>query len=1144
MFRIGNIEFEFVARDQWHLIVPVMALIAGLMGVLYATERKLVAPRVGLMLTGLRLLLVAVLTLALLDLRIRSADDSDSALNRRVAVALDTSWSMDIPDARLDDVGRLRAADAAGMLPAGTRKVKLEAGPVLLSIAETSMGEFADSVRLLADSLSRPTARLDGPHPLAVRAAERLRLATVAIERTRAKIDAALGEGSNLSEARRKELEALRDGPLEKLKPVLADAKALPLSADDMLKQRDEVGLVPLAGVYREHLAKHAIRSLQTEFRSAREKLNAAARAIDTDVIAGGGTDVTAALTKVGETPRRQLAKAALAKAEAATLGCGDRYRVKAFLFDREAVESETEAALARFGSEPVAPLTRDRETKLIAELIKDEASRDAALRPAFTDFDALLRAVGKLPNRPAIAALVVVSDGVHNPPPGKAQAGALRRLAGRTGIPVVAITGSTMDGEGDSDRAPRDVRIVAVDEPRSVFKGSEAEVFVEYSAVNVPFDEKLRWRFELDGKEVERKEFYVGWGLTSQTLSQLRADAAKAGDAGAFEALADKLKPLVDRPFAERPAFEDALRALLTDAEAARWGTTLATAGSPPIRIPFKLDTQAPGNHHAKVEVLPVKNESVETNNSRGFSYTVADSKLRVLLVDEEPRWEWRFIKDTVERDKERVALDFVLFKPGELAGGSQRDGSGGLRTYGKWPATQEELDKYDVILLGDLDPDGKFFRSRSAGKADPNYEVSEHVERIRRFVQQRGGTLIASPGRRYFAGRKHLKPEQREAFEQLLPLVFAPPEEAAMAAVSDENYVPKDPFKLEPTEAGKRHATMRLSGDGEDNEDVWRNFPPQYWRAPAHDIAPGAEVLLRAKFSEKTETEPPAKTDEERLASEKARREEDRRSAVITHHRSGLGRVLAIGLTSTWRLRYKVGDKYHHRLWGQLVRWAAPGGWPVGNEFVSLRSEKPRSLSGEAVRVEARIVDKKYEPAKDIEPEAIVYLGDPADKVVAARVKLTYVEGSQGVWRAELAGLRSGQYEVVPDLGKSDSAAELMKDFPKRGLPVDVRSTGDVGAGGLPAEVQAELTHPVRNASDPADALNTLASASGGLVLDLNTLEDLPALLEALEKPIDHLRRQAEETGPRWALWILLSVFVLLVAAEWIIRKSVGLI
>ena len=49
------------------------------------------------------------------------------------------------------------------------------------------------------------------------------------------------------------------------------------------------------------------------------------------------------------------------------------------------------------------------------------------------------------------------------------------------------------------------------------------------------------------------------------------------------------------------------------------------------------------------------------------------------------------------------------------------------------------------------------------------------------------------------------------------------------------------------------------------------------------------------------------------------------EKEQALLVQQGYGRGQVLFVGLDSTWRWRFKVGDKYHHRFWGQLVRWAA---------------------------------------------------------------------------------------------------------------------------------------------------------------------------------------------------------------------------
>ena len=70
----------------------------------------------------------------------------------------------------------------------------------------------------------------------------------------------------------------------------------------------------------------------------------------------------------------------------------------------------------------------------------------------------------------------------------------------------------------------------------------------------------------------------------------------------------------------------------------------------------------------------------------------------------------------------------------------------------------------------------------------------------------------------------------------------------------------------------------------------------------------------------------------------------EREKRQAVVVRHNYGFGRVLFVGLDSTWRWRYKVGDLYHHRFWGQVVRWAASDQMlPAGNKYVRFGTREP---------------------------------------------------------------------------------------------------------------------------------------------------------------------------------------------------------
>ena len=101
-----------------------------------------------------------------------------------------------------------------------------------------------------------------------------------------------------------------------------------------------------------------------------------------------------------------------------------------------------------------------------------------------------------------------------------------------------------------------------------------------------------------------------------------------------------------------------------------------------------------------------------------------------------------------------------------------------------------------------------------------------------------------------------------------------------------------------------------MRIEPDSEDNRDFWLSRPPLRWRHPVQRVRPQATVLARALSETGTEEQ----------------------RALIAVQNAGLGRVVYLAFDRTWRLRFRAGDKYHHRFWGQLLRWATGGRLPAG--------------------------------------------------------------------------------------------------------------------------------------------------------------------------------------------------------------------
>ena len=101
------------------------------------------------------------------------------------------------------------------------------------------------------------------------------------------------------------------------------------------------------------------------------------------------------------------------------------------------------------------------------------------------------------------------------------------------------------------------------------------------------------------------------------------------------------------------------------------------------------------------------------------------------------------------------------------------------------------------------------------------------------------------------------------------------------------------------------------------------WPELPKHYWSIVGKR-KPAASVLLAAALGEGSDGKDDA--------------------GLLLQQNFGFGRVLFTGLDSTWRWRYRVGDTYHHRFWGQLAREpAADKLLPAGNRWIRYGPREP---------------------------------------------------------------------------------------------------------------------------------------------------------------------------------------------------------
>lgn len=125
----------------------------------------------------------------------------------------------------------------------------------------------------------------------------------------------------------------------------------------------------------------------------------------------------------------------------------------------------------------------------------------------------------------------------------------------------------------------------------------------------------------------------------------------------------------------------------------------TLSGDGDTEYRLGYEPQEKAEVNVEASI--TPVEGESSADNNIASTKVRVLDNQVKVLYVEQEPRWDFRYLLSTLQRDR-RLAVKSVLFDGGaDLA--EEKD-SPFLKEF---PRDRAALVGNEILVLGDVDPD-----------------------------------------------------------------------------------------------------------------------------------------------------------------------------------------------------------------------------------------------------------------------------------------------------------------------------------------------------------------------------------------------------------------------------------------------------
>ena len=377
-----------------------------------------------------------------------------------------------------------------------------------------------------------------------------------------------------------------------------------------------------------------------------------------------------------------------------------------------------------------------------------------------------------------------------------------------------------------------------------------------------------------------------------------------------------------------------------------------VAPADGQPASIEISYTATEAGEIDYVLEVSDEADETNRTNNAETRHVSIRDEKIRVLLVDGGPRWEFRFLKQLLERDKS-IELSTLLQEADVEY--TQEDRT----AIDHFPVKKEELARFDVLILGDIAP----------------MQLGLPVlENVREYVRQSGGSIIFVAGTQYdplaFAGTP---------LESLLP--FEMTNIRLPAAGTEENFHPTLTL-----EGQKGNSLFRLGNSEAESLKIWDGLPNLTWFVELPKLKPGARAFA----------EHPTKTGS------------NGRLPIILIHQVGAGKVLFHATDETWRWRFLKGDLYHGRYWIQAIRYLSRSRLIGKDRTAELTVDQLVYQRGQPVTIRVKFVDEKFIPP---DPEGVKITVERKGEG-RQTVSLTRLRELPTVFEGQLTRLGEGTY------------------------------------------------------------------------------------------------------------------------------------
>ncbi len=400
-------------------------------------------------------------------------------------------------------------------------------------------------------------------------------------------------------------------------------------------------------------------------------------------------------------------------------------------------------------------------------------------------------------------------------------------------------------------------------------------------------------------------------------------------------------------------------------------------------LSVPLVFNAGPAGALNLTARIDPVPSEENTANNQLARVVNVSSKRPRVLYVEGEPRWDYKFLRRAADDDPQIEVVSMLRTTPNKIYRQGVRDAA---ELEAGFPTRPEELFAYDGLILGSV---------------EVSWFTPAQQEMIKEFAGRRGGGVLFLGGRFALADGGY----GASALTEILPVRLPNANATFQRVYSTAELAP----------AGIDNALCRLVDDPVKNVERWKKMPEMASWQLVGDPKPGATLLA--------EIIPPG----------------HRRSPLLVTEPYGRGRtaVLATGGIWRWQMRSEHTDKTLATFWQQMLRWL------VNDTPGPVTATTPRQVLADEDQVHLRVEvrDKSYQPLGS----AIVDAHFIGPDNLSDTLRLAPVPAEEGVYAGVWTASRPGAYlaEVSTSSAAGDSGRDVVTFRRDDGVAENFRTT-----------------------------------------------------------------------------------------------------